>query len=73
MLHSVYDITVNGKGLGKKHQAYGAEPAHFDAVAAVMLEVLEEFAGDLWNPPMAAAWGDALDGVKTMMLEGYED
>ncbi len=61
------------KDLGKKHQAYGAAPAHFDAVAAVMLEVLEEFAGGLWNPPMAAAWADTLGAVKVMMLEGYED
>ena len=60
-------------GLGKKHQAYGAEAPHFDAVAAVMLEVLEEFAGDLWNSSMATAWRDALDGVKAMMLDGYED
>jgi len=60
-------------GLGQKHQAYGAEPAHFDAVAAVMLEVLEEFAGNLWNPSLAAAWSNALGGVKVMMLDGYED
>lgn len=60
------------KGLGSKHQAYGAEAAHFDAVAAVMLEVLEAFAGDLWTPPMATAWSDALGAIKAVMLEGYE-
>lgn len=60
------------KGLGHKHQSYGAEAAHFDAVAAVLLEVLEEFAGELWTPPMATAWGDALSAVKAVMLEGYE-
>ena len=59
--------------LGKNHQAYGAEAVHYDAVAAVMLEVLEEFAGDRWDSSMAAAWCDALEGVKAMMLDGYED
>ncbi len=61
------------KSLGKKHQAYGAEAAHFDAVASVMLDVLAEFAGDLWSAPMATAWGDALGAVKAVMLEGYQD
>ena len=68
------DVLKNAlNGLGTKHQSYGAEPDHYDAVAAVMLEVLEEFAGDLWSQEMAAAWGDALGGVKAMMLEGYDD
>jgi len=68
------DILKRALGeLGKKHQAYGAVAAHYDAVAAVMLEVLEEFAGDQWNSSMVIAWGDALDGVKAMMLDGYVD
>ena len=68
------DVLQNAlKGLGKQHQEYGAESAHFDAVAGVMLEVLEEFAGELWDAPMAAAWGDALGAVKTIMLESYDD
>jgi len=61
------------RGLGKKHQGYGAEAAHFDAVAAVMMEVLEEFAADLWSEPMATAWRDALGAVKSEMLEGYDE
>ncbi len=35
--------------MGKRHRAYGALPEHFPSVAATLLEVMEELAGDLWT------------------------
>ena len=41
--------------LGEKHQAYGAEPAHYEAVATTLLDVMKEMAGDLWTDEVARA------------------
>lgn len=63
------DVLVDAlTGLGKKHHDYGAEPAHYQAVAKVLLEVMEEFAGDLWTEEVHEAWSDALNTVATTML-----
>jgi methyl-accepting chemotaxis protein len=56
--------------LGQKHVGYGAKPAHYDAVAKTLLEVLKEFAGPAWTTQTKKAWSDALGAVKSIMLEG---
>jgi methyl-accepting chemotaxis protein len=56
--------------LGGRHAGYGAKPPHYDAVAKTLLEVLGEFAGSAWTPPVKKAWADALGAIKTIMLEG---
>ncbi|MCK4743225.1 MAG: PAS domain-containing protein [Sulfuriflexus sp.] len=61
------------KNLGGTHQGYGAEPAHYEAVASTMLDVMEEFAGDLWTDEVHAAWQKALETIATTMLTGYTD
>ena len=65
------DVLVDAlTGLGAKHRDYGAEPAHYQAVAKVLLEVMEEFAGDLWSDEVHQAWSNALNTVaKTMLNE----
>ena len=57
--------------LGKRHQDYGALPAHYDVVADLMLEVMQELAGRLWSAEIQKAWQTALNQVRDMMLEGY--
>lgn len=61
------------KELGKKHQAYGAIDQHYDAVSNVLLDVLREFAGDIWTNDHQTAWRDALTTIKGLMLSGYEE
>jgi len=61
------------KTLGAKHQGYGAEPAHYEAVASTLLDVMEEFAGDLWTDAVQSAWQKALETIATTMLDAYED
>jgi len=58
--------------LGARHAGYGAQPAHYDAVAQTLLAVLEEFAGPAWTPVVKRAWSEALSSVKTIMLSGAE-
>lgn len=67
---ALVDVLTN---LGEKHQEYGAEPAHYEAVASTMLDVMEEFAGDLWTDEVHSAWQKALETIATAMLNGYKD
>lgn len=59
------------QALGKKHQNYGAISEHYGAVAEVLLEVMAEFAGDLWSEEVETAWSDALQLVANVMLDAY--
>jgi len=59
--------------LGGTHQGYGAETAHYEAVASTMLDVMEEFAGDLWTAEVHSAWQKALETIASAMLNGYKD
>ncbi|MGD8569463.1 MAG: methyl-accepting chemotaxis protein [Gammaproteobacteria bacterium] len=57
--------------LGRKHQQYGAEQAHYEAVSKTLLGVLAEFAGDLWTKEVSEAWEDALSIISNTMLSAY--
>ena len=59
--------------LGQRHQDYGAEAEHYDAVASVMLDVLSEVAGPAWTPQVEDAWSAALQLVADAMLATYPD
>jgi len=56
--------------LGERHLSYGAKPGHYDAVNENLLAVLAEFGGEAWTDKAASAWEEALQMVKTLMLEG---
>ena len=59
--------------LGAKHQAIGAEPAHYEAVASTMLATMAELAGEAWTAEIERAWRGALELVAAKMLAGYSD
>lgn len=59
--------------LGKSHQQYGVDAEHYPAVAETLLEVMSEYAGDLWTDEVQQAWSNALNTVATVMLEAYEN
>ena len=54
--------------LGAKHHGYGAKPEHYTAVAETLLDVMSEFAGDLWTEEVQEAWTEALNTVASTML-----
>jgi methyl-accepting chemotaxis protein len=56
--------------LGARHVAYGAEPAHYPVVGAVLIASMAEVAGDAWRPEYARAWEAAFGVVAGAMLEG---
>ncbi len=57
------------QALGVRHIKYGAEPAHYPAVAEVMLFALAETAGKAWTKEAHQAWSDALNTIATVMIE----
>lgn len=54
--------------LGTTHHGYGAKPEHYTAVAETLLDVMAEFAGDLWTEEAKEAWTEALNTVASTML-----
>ncbi len=59
--------------MGARHQAYGAVAEHYGAVRDTLLDVMAEFAGDLWTDEVRAAWTDALNVIAEAMLGGYSE
>lgn len=58
--------------IGEKHYQYGARPEHYTAVAETLLDVMAEFAGDIWTEEIALAWNQALTAVAETMLRATE-
>jgi len=59
-------------GLGAKHQGYGAAPEHYQAVAATLIGVMKDMAGDAWTINIQSAWQHALNTIAEVMLGGYQ-
>jgi len=56
--------------MGRRHVGYGAEEAHYPAVAQTLLLTLAEFTGDAWTPEAANAWKEAVGAIAKHMLAG---
>lgn len=59
------------KSMGERHQAYGAEAAHYKAVNDTLLEVMEQYAGAEWTDEVNDAWTSALNLIAETMLSAY--
>ncbi|MDH5409514.1 MAG: chemotaxis protein CheW, partial [Gammaproteobacteria bacterium] len=57
--------------MGLRHQEYGAEAGHYDAVASTLIDVMQELAGDKWTTEIETAWKDALTVIAKVMLDSY--
>jgi len=66
-------LTNTLRELGRKHQEYGAQPTHYQAVAETLLSVMEEFAGSLWTQKVYRAWKKALTVIAEIMLGAYTE
>lgn len=59
--------------LGKRHQGYGAEAAHFQAVNETLIDVMKTAAGKAWSKKVDQAWTHALNVITEVMLGAYDD
>ena len=72
-LRNPQNLTEALQGLGKRHKEYGAVAAHYQAVAETLLDVMQEFAGDLWTDEVANAWKTALITIADVMIKASEE
>lgn len=72
-LNKVDNLAAALQGLGQKHQGYGAEPDHYQAVATVLLDVMKKYAGRAWTSEVKEAWTHALNVIASTMLGAYAE
>jgi nitric oxide dioxygenase len=53
--------------LGARHKGYGVLPAHYDTVAAALLDTLAAGLGDAFTPEVKQAWTDCYVLLATTM------
>lgn len=63
-------LTATLGSLGARHAGWGVTAAMYDAVAACMIDAMEELGGAAWTPAMTAAWTEALATVAGLMQAG---
>jgi hemoglobin-like flavoprotein len=59
--------------LGERHVRYGAEPAHYDAVGAVLLETFADQLGERFTPELREAWAAAYFTIAALMIEAQRE
>jgi hemoglobin-like flavoprotein len=59
--------------MGRNHVRYGAELGHYAAVGATLMSVLQQFAGDAWNPDYEGAWQRAYTFAAGTMMAAAVD
>ncbi|MBK8249681.1 MAG: PAS domain-containing protein [Gemmatimonadetes bacterium] len=60
------------RALGARHVAYGAEPAHYDAVGECLIAALRAVAGPLWTRALEGAWTRAYTLVARHAIAGAQ-
>ncbi len=55
--------------LDARHVDYGAEPEHYAAVGAILLQSLAHVAGDAWSDEAEQAWSEAYALVSSVMID----
>jgi hemoglobin-like flavoprotein len=71
-LRDLDSIVPKLRELGARYVAYGAEPAHYPVVGAVLIASMATIAGPAWRPEHERAWNAAFTVVAGAMLEGAE-
>jgi hemoglobin-like flavoprotein len=61
------ELKATLRALGRRHDAYGAQPAHYPVVAAAMIGAMADVAGTAWNSEIEGDWRTALERVADIM------
>ena len=59
--------------MGRNHVRYGAQLGHYAAVGTTLMSVLQQFAGDAWNPEYEGAWQRAYTFAAGTMMAAAVD
>jgi hemoglobin-like flavoprotein len=60
------------RSLGARHNAYGAQPAHYRAMGDVLLATFADQLGDAFTPELHDAWAAAYGTIAALMIEAQE-
>jgi nitric oxide dioxygenase len=63
-------ITPAVRDLGVRHAGYGAQPLHYQAVGAALLDTLRGTLGPAFDHATEDAWAEAYDLLATVMQAG---
>lgn len=72
-LDRINELTAEIEELGKRHQQYGAKPAHYDLVGNTLVATLKAGLAEKWNDDLQEAWVTAFNIIKSAMLKHYCD
>lgn len=65
------DLSATLISLGRRHVGYNVQPEQYLAITTTLVDVIAEFAGDLWSPQLQDAWREGLYAVSALMLRGH--
>ncbi len=68
MLNDPAGLTVLLKRLGERHQGYGVQPEHYEAVGSALLWTLETSLGPAFTAQTRAAWAELYGQIAETML-----
>jgi hemoglobin-like flavoprotein len=66
-LHEPGEILAAIRDMGQRHVAYGVQDAHYDALGASLLWMLEQVLGDGFTPAVRDAWAACYDELAGQM------
>lgn len=67
-LNRMDELLPEVEHLGRRHNAYGTQPAHYEAVGQCLVATLKEGLGNNWTPEMQNAWITAYNTLKNVMI-----
>ena len=67
-LDHMEELLPEVKKLGERHNAYGAEPFHYEVVGQCLLATLKEGLGPQWTVEVQDAWITAYNTLKNVMI-----
>ena len=62
-------IEPSVRSLGRRHAAYGVEPAHYGTLAAALLWTLEQALGEVFTDEVKEAWTAAYLALAATMID----
>jgi hemoglobin-like flavoprotein len=67
-LESGEELKATLRQLGQRHEAYGAQAAHYPVVANAMVAAMADVCGPTWNRDIESDWRTAIERIADLML-----
>lgn len=71
-LSDLGSIVADVQALGKRHNDYKVEPAHYESVGAALLWTLGQGLGEEFTPELEAAWTKVYGVLSSTMIEAQQ-